>query len=174
MDEYRTLAEKLKGLSPKSGSIYQGIVTALDGCTCTVRIGDIEIPDIRLRASESAKDGTQMLVCPKIGTACILGSLSGDLADLCVLTVDEVEGVIIHGKVEINDGNNGGLVNIEDLVKKLNTMENDINNLKTLLTQWIPVPQDGGASLKASVATWAGQQIRPTTKADIEDINITH
>lgn len=168
MDKFRELAERLKGLNPKSGAIFQGIVLSIDGCLCTVRIGEIDIPDVRIRASETAKDSTQMLVCPKIGSAVILGSLSGDYADLAILSVDEVDHITING------GSKGGLINITDLVNRLNTIERDINTLKTVFSSWVTVPQDGGASLKAASATWAGQQLTPTNKEQIEDPLITH
>lgn len=168
MDKFRELADRLKGLNPKSGAIFQGIVQSFDGCLCTVRIGEIDIPDVRIRASETALDNTQMLVCPKVGSAVILGSFSGDYTDLAVLSVDEIDHITING------GSKGGLINIGDLVSRLNTIERDINALKTVFSSWVTVPQDGGASLKAASATWAGQQLAPTTKEQIEDPLITH
>lgn len=168
MDKFRELAERLKGLAPHSGAIFQGIVKTLDGCTCTVSIGEIDIPDVRIRASETALDNTQMLVCPKIGSAVILGSLSGDYTDLAILSVDEIDHITING------GSKGGLINITDLVNRLNTIERDINTLKAIFTSWVAVPQDGGASLKIATSTWSGQQLQPTTREQIEDNLITH
>ena len=168
MDKFRELAERLKGLAPQSGAIFQGIVKALDGCTCTVTIGEIDIPDVRIRASETALDNTQMLVCPKIGSAVILGSLSGDYTDLAILSVDEIDHITING------GKKGGLINITDLVNRLNTIEQDINTLKTAFGSWIPTPQDGGAGLKLAATQWYGRQLQPTTKEQIEDNLITH
>ena len=77
-------------------------------------------------------------------------------------------------KIEINGGKNGGLINIEDLVSHINTIEDDINNLKTAMSGWTPTPQDGGAALKGAVTSWAGQSITKTKKSDIEDDKIKH
>lgn len=168
MDKFRELADRLKDLNPKTGAIFQGIVKGLDGITCTVSIGEIDIPDVRIRASETANDNSQMLVCPKIGSAVILGSLSGDYTDLAILSVDEVDHIIING------GKKGGLINVTDLVNRLNTIERDINTLKSAFASWVAVPQDGGAALKIATSAWSGSQLQPTTKEQIEDNLVTH
>ncbi len=38
---------------------------------------------------------------------------------------------------------------LEDLVKKLNAIEKDINDFKGSFGSWVAVPNDGGAALKA-------------------------
>ena len=91
MNEYSKLKELLKGVGGgKDITIYQGIVNRIDGCLCEVQIGNISIPDVRLRASETDDDG-EMLITPKVGTAVTIGSLSGDLSQLVVLRVDHIE-----------------------------------------------------------------------------------
>ena len=76
--------------------------------------------------------------------------------------------------IELNGGDNGGLVNVKDLTDKLNNLEKDINKLKQVFTAWTPVPQDGGAMLKSGITTWATQQLVQTQVSDIEDDKITH
>ena len=76
--------------------------------------------------------------------------------------------------IELNGGDNGGLVKIEALTDKINNIEKDINKLKQAFTTWVPVPQDGGASLKGGVASWAAQQLVQTQVSDLEDDKITH
>ena len=68
----------------------------------------MEVAGIRLRASEAAND-SQMLIVPRKGTAVIVGSLSGDLSQLVVLSVDAID------RIEINGGQLGGLINIQQL-----------------------------------------------------------
>lgn len=105
----------------KDITIYQGIVKAVNGNLCDVQIGNILIPDVRLRASEMDDDG-QMLVTPKIGSAVTVGSLSGDLTQLVVLQVDHIETVIING------GKLGGLINIVELTNKINAFVRAFNH----------------------------------------------
>lgn len=169
MDKYRELGESLRniGSGGRTITIYQGIVNSVDGNLCEVQIGNIAIPDVRLRASETDDDG-EMLITPKVGTAVTIGSLSGDLSQLVVLQVDHIETIVING------GKLGGLINIEQLTEKLNTIEDDINSLKNVMSTWTPVAQDGGAALKTSVSTWAGQTLTKSQRGDYEDETIKH
>lgn len=169
MDKYRELGESLRniGSGGRTITIYQGIVNSVDGNLCEVQIGNIAIPDVRLRASEADDDG-EMLITPKVGTAVTIGSLSGDLSQLVVLQVDHIETIAING------GKLGGLINIEQLTEKLNTIEDDINSLKNVMSTWTPVAQDGGAALKTSVSTWAGQTLTKSQRGDYEDETIKH
>jgi hypothetical protein len=88
--------------------------------------------------------------------------------------VDGTKIRIAGGVVELNDGGNDGMVNVRELTTKLNALEGDLNDLKTALTGWVPVPQDGGAALKTAAAAWAGKQLQTTAQGDIEDIKVKH
>lgn len=167
MDNYRQMYDLLKGIKPSKITIAQGIIKAVDGLTCSVEIGGITVSDVRLRASES-NNPNQILVIPKIGSAVLMCSLSGDLQQLAIIQIDEIE------KIEINGGKLGGLINIEELTTKLNNIEKDINNLKSVIQNWIPVAEDGGASLKTAASSWAARQIELSSKSDYEDENIKH
>ncbi len=167
MNEYSKLKDYLSGIGGNGIAITQGIVKSVSGKLCEVEIGNIVIPDVRLRASE-LNDGGEMLVTPKEGSAVIVGSLSGDLSQLVVLQVDHIDSIVING------GELGGLINIEQLTEKLNAIEDDINSLKTAMSSWEAVPQDGGAALKIAISTWAGQQLTRSEKSDYEDEKIKH
>ena len=120
MTPERRLAENLRRINPVTMWLTQGEVTATDGITCTVKIGDAELEGIRLRASLSEKD-RQMLIVPKIGSAVTLGCLTADLNNMVVLQVDEVESITING------GKLGGLVNIKELTNKINEIVDAFN-----------------------------------------------
>lgn len=167
MNDYSKLKDYLSGIGGKGIAITQGIVKSVSGNLCEVEIGNIVIPDVRLRASELDDDG-EMLVTPKVGSAVTVGSLSGDLSQLVVFQVDHIETIVING------GKLGGLINIEQLTEKLNAIEDDINSLKAAITNWLPVAQDGGEALKTAVSTWAGQQLTRSEKSDYEDEKIKH
>ncbi len=121
MNEHSILKEHLNALKGSSIAVYQGIVNSVDGTVCEVQIGNIAIPDVRLRASEIDLDG-EMLITPKVGSAVIVGSLSGDLTQLVVLQVDKVESIVVNG------GKLGGLVNIDALTSKLNELVQAFNS----------------------------------------------
>lgn len=155
MDKYRELGERLRGLHTKSASLYQGIVRRIEGRSCTVEIDGLEIPDVRMRASLTEED-EELLITPAIGSVVIAGSLSGDLGDLVILSVDRAERITLFG------GKRGGLVLAPELTKRLNAIEDDLSRLKQVFASWVTVPSDGGASLKAATASWATSPIEKT------------
>lgn len=166
MDRYRELGDRLRSLSQSKGStFYQGIVKSIEGTSCTVNIEGLDIPDIRLRASLT-EEGDELLITPKVGTAVIVGSLSGDINNLAVLSVDVADTIVFHG------GKQGGLVISPKLVARLNSLEEEINSLKTAIKTAPIGTSDGGAVFKAGLMGWAGTPLVKTQSQDIENPNI--
>lgn len=159
MNEYSKLKDLLKSVGGKDITIYQGIVNSVEGCLCEVQVGGIAIPNVRLRASELDDDG-EMLVTPKVGSAVTVGSLSGDLAQLVVLQVDHIETIVING------GKLGGLINIEQLTKKINEFVATFNSH----THDVTVSHPGGTFTTIKPASSASS----FKKGDYEDEKITH
>ena len=159
MDQYRQLRDSIASLIPQRAAILQGIVKAVDGITCTVTVGNIDIPDVRLRASELDND-QQLLITPKVGSPVILGSLSGDLTDLAVLRVDQAASVTING------GSLGGLINIADLTQRLNDLVQAFNTH----THSVTVSHPGGTFTTLKPAASASS----FNRSDYEDTLVTH
>lgn len=156
MDKYRELAERIRRLNGDGRpGVYltQGIVENVQGVTCDVRIGNIVVPGVRLKASET-EDSNKILIVPKKGSAVIVGSLTGDLSEMVVLHVDKVESITING------GKLGGLINIDQLTAK-------INELVTLFNTHTHSSPQGttGVPLKSA---------RSFSKDDYEDKKIIH
>ena len=151
-------------------TIYQGIVTAIDGDTCTCKFGELEIDDIRLRASLAGVE-KRMLVTPKVGSAVVVGSLSGDLTALVVLQVDEID------SIEINGGKLGGIINIETLTDKINALVDAFNShTHSLPTGTVNVQGSSGPAANAapiSVPAVAKKAERFDSR-DYEDDKIRH
>ena len=165
MDAYRELQERLKKLGGGTLSLYQGIVESVEGTTCTVVIDGLAVPDIRLRAT-TTDDDMELLITPAVGSGVIVGSLTGGYEQLVILSVDRADQIIING------GHHGGLVLVNELTRKLNSLEKELNDLKEVMSTWTPIPQDGGASLKSAVLSWAGQKLRKTQACDLENPKI--
>lgn len=170
------MARNIRDLVDKTQmSIYQGIVSGVDGVTCSIRFGSQEVSGIRLRASLSDND-RQILVVPKVDTAVVVGSLSGDLSELVVLKADEIE------SIEVNGGKLGGLINIEDLTDKLNKLVNEVNALKDAFNGHTHTGDVTG-SCPAGAVKGSCTCLAPTSKAqkatsfnkdDYEDTTVTH
>ena len=168
MDPYRELRELLAKIGGgKATNLYQGVVTALSDITCEVSIDGLSIPDVRLRASTEV-DGAQIIVRPAVGSVVIVGSLTGDLDHLGVLSMDRAEEVIING------GKLGGLIKVQEITQKLNALESEVNNLKQLLASWVPVKGDGGAVLRGLLGSWAGKRLTLSRREDYEDTKVKH
>lgn len=161
MDKYKELADNLRRvLGNKGVAISTGIVKSVSGILCEIEVGKLVVPDVRLRASETADDG-EILLIPKVGTAVVFGSLTGDLSQLVVLQVDHIESIKATGSITINEGKLGGLVNIEDLTNKLNTLVQSFNTHTHTGNM--------GAPTTPPVA-----QAQTFNKSDYEDTKIKH
>lgn len=157
-------------IAEATGQIYGiiGTVTAIDKgertCTVTPITGEADVQDVNLQANTSLDNG--IVTFPVLDSEVIVSFLSDENAYISLFSeIDEIR---------INNGENGGLINISDLVGKLNTVENDLNDLKTVLAAWVPVTQDGGTALKAALGTYYTEFIVPTQEAELEDTNVLH
>lgn len=177
MDTYAEIARAIKAITGGNGgtALFTAEVKSVEGETCTVLVGELEVPDVLLTPADEGADG-KLLITPKEGSQVMVADLSGgELRHLAVVHWGEVEKISLTAdSIELNGGDNGGLVKIEALTDKINNIEKDINKLKQAFTTWVPVPQDGGSSLKSGVASWAAQQLVQTQVSDLEDDKITH
>lgn len=168
-EELRKAIRQLAGTDNIDGvSSFDCTVDSVDEdeFTCDVTaIGSnatTSVPGVRI-ASES-NDGFKMI--PKVGSTVTVIVTDRGLAYISMFS--DIE------KVVFMDGTYGGMAKIIELTAKLNTMENDLNAIKAAFTAWVVVPNDGGAALKAAAATWSGQTLTPTVRADIENVLIKH
>lgn len=163
MDQYRRLRDNLMQMMGfgKEITIWQGIVKSVEGTTCTVTFGTLDVEGVRLRAS-LAENESHLLIVPKVGTAVVVGSLSNDLSLLVVLAVDEVESITING------GKLGGLINIESLTQKINELVRTFNN------HTHQVSTTGSATAQTGTAAAVTSKASELNKSDYEDTKVTH
>lgn len=178
MDRSKEIKEAIKSIVGVPGMMFvMGKVESVGDETCSVKIADrIVINDVRLNASADG-NADNILIKPKVGSMVLMADLSGgELRSLVVISFSALESMTVkfEGEVVINGGENEGLVKVVELTEKLNAIENDINNLKSIFSSWEPVVYDGGASLKAAAESWAVQSLQTTSKEDIENDKIKH
>lgn len=163
--EIRDAIRNLAGVQPERAilatidSVDEESLTA----DCTPLNGDAPLLDISL--SIDAEDSGLVCLLPEVGGTAL------------ILMTSDTTGNVVHcsaGRLVINGGKNGGLINISDLVSKINAIEKDINDLKKAFSGWTPTPQDGGSALKTAAASWASATITETKVEDLEDKNVTH
>lgn len=95
----------------------------------------------------------------------------------------EIENMYIAADlIQFNDGALGGMVKVIDLTTKLNNLENDVNNLKTLLTTMInamiAVPSGNVSHTEligyfSPLLSYTTDPLTPTVRSDIENTVIT-
>lgn len=157
--------------------IIDGKIEAVDkvAFTCNVSIGDstnsatyFNVP-LRVLTNQQAS----IVEIPKIGTNCIICFIQGNLGRPKLFEIHESETIYINcNDIIYHGGKLGGMVKVDDLVSKLNAIEQDLNNLKTIFSTWSPIPNDGGAALKSTASNWFGQQLKTTQNSDLENTKI--
>jgi hypothetical protein len=166
-----TIAEAIQELAKRgSAEVYSTVCTVLEvdanERTCDVRPinGDADVFGVRLQANLAGTVGFVML--PTVGSVVVITWLNPTTGYVALMSeVDEVE---LHGSQY------GGIVKVAELVDRLNLVEDDINELKQVLSGWTPVAQDGGLALKTAAATWYGQTLVNTQVSDIENDTVKH
>lgn len=122
--------------------------------TCEVSFGDEDSVVASLVCGDKKKGIVQV---PKVGSNVVVMFYSNTIA--FVVMVDEVDEILING------GENGGLVNVEELKSWMSNVESDLSTLKTLLST--SAVAGNGAAL--------GIVFNPVTKnTEIEDKTIKH
>lgn len=149
---------------------------------CTPLNDEAPLLGINLQAGQEGKKGG-IVIFPKEGSYVVVGMYDG-LDAGCLLLSEEIEEVelkigdtslqITDGEILINEGSLGGMVKVKELTKKLNALEQDLNQLKQVFSKWEAIPNDGGKSLKGAISSWAGQNLPETQQGDIENTKVKH
>jgi len=117
----RDLIKRIAGTYSPGGSLFVAEVTKVDGITCAIKIGELEISDVRIFSVEQQGNLT---VKPLEGSMALVADLSsGKLRDLVILQADKVELI----KYE----ENSLVIEIDSESKKLD-IKNDQVGLKDL------------------------------------------
>lgn len=179
----KDLANAIKGITATQVGML-GTVISVDKVnnTCEVDVDGNEFGNVRLQSVvDTGRKGCRFY--PAVDSDVLIVPINEN-GDWEVRLFSEIEQVLFEigdtifdlsstGLV-LNGGELGGMVKVEALVTKMNTLENDLNTLKTKFNNWTPIPSDGGAALKTLITTWAAASIDTTEQADIEDTKVKH
>lgn len=161
------IADLIKKLAATNDEIYSVIckVVKVDGETAELAplSGDANILGVKLIAGTSK---TPILITPEADSIVIATFLSKDTAFISLYS--EIETIKLRGDQY------GGLIKIEELVKKINALEKQVNDLYTALVGIVvPLAPSGVFPLAPSFANI--QPIAPTTqKSDLENEKVLH
>ena len=179
MDIYAQIARSLRALTRNvTGPVlFTAEVKSVEGETCTVISGDLAIPEVLLTPADEGAEG-KLVITPKVGSMVTVADLSGGrLRRLAVVHWGEVEKInMTVGNIELNGGENGGLVNIESLKNNLESLKSYVEALKSAVSSGLNGVGTGSAASGSAGASlfnsrMASQRIN---FKDMEDTTITH
>lgn len=187
MTKEEELKKGLKGLAQVPIQTFAAKVLEVDeendSLTALPLDGRPRIFDVRLTSIITNQPKGFRLI-PRIDSDVLIGIIGNDKDTAFLLLSYDIEKIKIdlEGiKLEVkdgvwswNEGSNGGLMKIDQVLSDLNSLKSDLNTLKNVFTAWVPVPQDGGAALKTAIASWSGQTFTPSQKSDWENEKIKH
>lgn len=156
-EKVKRVLKQLSGVNPNLPVI--GIVTELQKETCTLQLDTgLSVTDVRLKVSYTGSEN-YITQYPKIGSRAIALSISGELSDLMIIKVDEIE------KIEINQNGLVVLVDSSDGKIQIKNDSRSLFDLFQLLTDTLK-------QLKVYTATGASGTPLPETKKKLNDFEI--
>lgn len=93
--------------------------------------------------------------------------------DEWTVTINKTVINLKDGSIQFGDGTYGGLTKTQDLETEIDKLNAQLQAVISTLTNWVPVPSDGGAALKTAFALAIA--LKPAGDfSDIENGEITH
>ncbi|MCW5900493.1 MAG: hypothetical protein KIT10_14610 [Flavobacteriales bacterium] len=108
------------------------------------------------------------ITVPEPGSKVLLGIIENKHVATFLLFAESI------AERRINGNALGGIVKADAVAQELATLQAELNQLKSLLNAWVPVPNDGGAALKTSLTAWAGQPVATTNSQQLQNPKVSH
>ena len=170
--EIKELIRAIAGQDGMGGLVFVGKVKSVDGDSCTVSVGALELTDVRLTAATDGEEG-KMLLTPKEGSLVLVADLGqGTRRDLAVVGYTHIEKIeATCSQITLNGGNLGGLVKIEKLTEKINELVRVFNSHTHTVTGNAMM---GQTQLPVTATAAASNWAQELNKSDYEDTKIKH
>lgn len=149
-------------------------------CDCTPISGDAvtDIPNVQLMAE--LDDG--FLIVPSVNsTVFVLYSTRHvpyvalfSQIDQIIMITGNSQVIIKDGLIQFNDGSYGGLIQIAQLVTKLNNLENTVNDLIKKYDLHTHTGVQAGAGISAPPVPLELETLTPTQQEELENTTVTH
>ena len=159
-----SLKEAIQAMQPEQ-SIQSTLckVVSVDGllCDCSPINGNADMLEVRLNAS--GLNG--FVITPKVGSYVMVTKF--ERFEAFISSFSDVD------KIAFNGGANDGLVLVNQLVNKLNALENKVNSIITTFNTHVHAGVTTGSGSSAVTPTLVTGTLTPTVKNDIENTKIT-
>lgn len=166
MNEITDIKDAIRRINPQTNNYsvvcnVSDIDTAKCVCNCTPIDGSAVLVNVRLNASD--KDGFKLI--PKDGSTVLVTLINKTTG--YVAMVSEVD------EIHLNGINEDGLVKVNDLVAKLNNLENKVNTIIATFNAHTHVASSFGSPTTTPPSPVVGT-LTPTVKTDLENIKVLH
>ena len=186
-DNFQRLIEAItrKGQAPLLVTV--GKVSNIDENKriCDIAIDDdLTLNNCRLNAIVDSYDN-RLLVVPKDNSMVAFIAIGGKLTEPLVIAYSEIDKVLLtigesdilieDGKIEMNGGDLGGLIKLQQLESNLDKLKKYVEDLATMASSAMApmAALDGGASVTTFNTNWGAMQAAFSFD-DMEDTKITH
>lgn len=152
---------------------------------CDISIDeDITLSNCRLNAIIDSYEN-HLLIVPKDNSMVAFITVGGKLTEPLIIAYSEIEKVLLtigesdilieDGKIEMNGGNLGGLIKLQQLESNLDKLKKYVEDLATMASSAMApmAALDGGASVATFNTNW-GAMKAAFSFDDMEDTKITH
>ncbi len=178
MDNAEKIRQDLKRMASEFGPDNSLLATVksvnLDAKTCDLADDDgLEFPDVRLRPVESNNQGWMLV--PKVNTWALALRIE-DGGDWMLIAADELEAVrLVCEDIQINGGENGGLVKWPSAKTQLDLVMDFIQAVKTVV-EGAPIPEPGSGAPSAFQTALSGAiaAINAPSFEDLENLKVKH
>lgn len=157
----RAIIEQVKSHVPVQTMWAECASTNLEQGTMVAKAEGLEYDDVLLGLGPD-------ITVPEVGSKVLVGIVENQREATFLIYAEKITLKRLNGDVH------GGLVKAESVTAELNALRQELNTLKSLFTGFVPVPGDGGAALKVTVATWAAATLPPVASQSLQNPIVTH
>jgi len=166
VNEITDIKDAIRRINPQTNNYsvvctVSEIDTAKCVCNCTPIDGSAILVNVRINASD--KDGFKLI--PKDGSSVLVTLINKTTG--YVAMVSEVD------EIHLNGINEDGIVKVNDLVTKLNNLENKVNTIIATFNAHTHVASSFGSPTTTPPSPVVGT-LTPTVKIDLENIKVLH
>lgn len=168
MDKYTEIKQKLRAAAQNAGETFvTGTVVSTDGETCTVKVGEMVLSEVRCGAVTDG-NALNLHIYPTTGSAVLMADLSnGEKRDMAVIAYSRTD------KIETGTAEHT-TANADTLKTQLEKMKKRVDGIIDAINNAVPVAQDGGAALQASMKAALAQLTDKEDFSEIEDPSLKH
>ncbi|MDR3046600.1 MAG: hypothetical protein LBU51_03175 [Bacteroidales bacterium] len=174
MSNTREIARQIRSLAQTNGfETYACKVVSVDGATCSVSrvMDEMKIEGVRMNGTITEDDG--LVIVPEQDSDVLITNIDDN--QWFVSQYSKIEKIILHvkDKIEINGGDNDGMVKIKELTDKLNGLKDVVNGFVNTYNAHTHICAVPGSASATPVAPQT-QTAQPFNKSDYENDKIVH